>query len=168
MGPEDVTKPYRDAVTLGALALNIAQGEDGEKEDPPGSNRGPRVDVYLRAAGLDPEAGSYAWCAAFVTWAVREAILRAGGPFRWRGSPLVANLLKRNRPLAVVIPQPGDVFIHLGDDGHNHTGFVAIPNADGSFASFEGNTDRAGSRTGGRVMHQNRPHGYADAFLRPG
>lgn len=167
MGPEDVTKPYRIAVSLGELALSIALGEAGVKEDPPGSNRGERVDVYLRAAGLDPAQDSYPWCAAFVSWAIREAALRSGGPYRWRGSASVANLLKRNRSLAVVLPKPGDVFLHLGEHG-NHTGFVTGVTADGALTTFEGNTDRAGSRTGGQVMHQNRPHGYADAFLRPG
>lgn len=89
------------------------------------------------------------------------------GPYRWRGSASVANLLKRNRALAVVLPRAGDVFIHLGEHG-NHTGFVTAVLPDGALATFEGNTDRAGSRTGGQVMHQNRPHGYADCFLRPG
>lgn len=155
-------------MTLGELALNIALGENGQREDPPKSNRGPRVDVYLYSVGLDPAQDSYPWCAAFVSWAIREAMLKLGGPYRWRGSASVANLLKKNRDLAAIIPQPGDVFIHLGDDNHNHTGFVTAVGADGALATFEGNTDRAGSRTGGQVMHQHRPAHYADAFLRPG
>lgn len=170
MGPEDVTKPYRDAVSLGELALRIAEGEVGVQEDEGRPNRGDRVDMYLRAAGLDPDAGSYPWCAAFVTWAVREAMLKLGGPYRWRGSPLVANLLKRNRFAAVVLPRPGDVFIHLGDDGEhgNHTGFVTGVLEGGALTTLEGNGNRAGSHNGGEVLHQNRPAHYADAFLRPG
>lgn len=168
MGTEDVTKPYRSGVTLGELALSIALGEVGEKEDPPGSNRGPRVDVYVKAAGLDPQGG-YPWCACFVSWAIREAMLRMGGPYRWRGSASVANLLKRNRFAAVPLPRPGDVFIHLGDgNSGNHCGFVTAVSAGGALATLEGNTDVHGSRTGGQVMHQNRPAHYADAFLRPG
>jgi hypothetical protein len=155
-------------MTLGELALNIALGENGVCEKPPGSNRGLRVDVYLRSVGLDPEHDSYPWCAAFVSWAVREATLRAGGPHRWRGSGGVSNLLEYNRALAVVLPQVGDVFIHLNDDGHGHCGFVTGVSPMGGLATLEGNTDRAGSRTGGSVMHQNRPGGYTAAFLRPG
>jgi hypothetical protein len=152
-------------MTLGELALNIALGENGVQEVPPGSNAGPDVEKYLRAVGLPP---GKPWCAAFVSWAVREAMLTAGGPHRWRGSGLVTALLELNQALAVVLPQAGDVFIHLGDDGHGHCGFVTGVSPMGGLATLEGNTDRAGSRTGGSVMHQNRPGGYASAFLRPG
>jgi hypothetical protein len=155
-------------VTLGELALNIALGENGVCEKPPGSNRGLRVDVYLRSVNLDPEKESYPWCAAFASWAVREAMLRAGGPFRWRGAGRVIDLLEHNRALAVVMPQTGDVFIHLNEDGHGHCGFVTGVSPLGGILTLEGNTDRAGSRTGGQVMHQNRPPEYVHSFLRPG
>lgn len=153
-------------MTPGELALRIALGEVGAREDPPGSNRGPRVDVYLRAAKLDPARGRYPWCAAFVSWAIREAQVRAGGPWRWRGSASVALLLARNRALVTVLPQAGDVFIHIGPGG-NHCGFVTGTRA-GSVTTLEGNTDIHGSRTGGKVMQKFRPAGYASAFLRVG
>jgi hypothetical protein len=35
-----------------------------------GDNRGPEVEKYLRSVGL---GGGYAWCAAFVSWTLREA-----------------------------------------------------------------------------------------------
>lgn len=155
-------------MTLGELALRIALGENGVCEKPPGSNRGLRVDAYLRSVGLDPERDSYPWCAAFVCWAIREAMLRAGGPHRWVSSAKVSSLLEHNQVLAVVLPQVGDVFIHLGDDGHGHCGFVTGVSPMGGIISLEGNTDRTGSRTGGQVMHQNRPPEYVHAFLRPG
>jgi hypothetical protein len=153
-------------VILGDLALAIALGENGERENPPGSNRGARVDVYLRSVGLDPARGRYPWCAAFVCWAIREAMLRAGGPHRWRGSASVSTLLARNRALVAVLPAQGDVFIHLGEHG-NHCGFVTGTRA-GSVTTLEGNTDIYGSRTGGQVMQKFRPPGYTAAFLRPG
>lgn len=153
-------------MTLGEAALRIALAENGVEEEPPGSNRGPRVDVYLRAAGLDPTRGRYPWCSAFVTWALREAMLSMGGPYRWRGSASCSLLLARNRALVQVLPAPGDVFIHLGPKG-NHCGFVTGTRA-GSVTTLEGNTDIHGSRTGGRVMHKFRPPGYVAAFLRPG
>lgn len=152
-------------MTLGQLALAIALDENGQREAPPGSNRGPRVDVYLRAAGLDPDRGRYPWCSAFVTWALREAMLRMGGPHRWRGSASVSLLLARNQGLVQVLPAEGDVFIHL-DPAGNHCGFVTGCRA-GSVTTLEGNTDIHGSRTGGVVMHKFRPPGYASAFLRP-
>ena len=37
--------------------LSVALSQVGVMEDPPGSNRGPQVDEYLKSAGLDPSAG---------------------------------------------------------------------------------------------------------------
>ena len=50
---------------LADLALQIAQGQLGQSEQPMGSNRGPMVNEYLKAVGLNP---GYAWCQAFVYW----------------------------------------------------------------------------------------------------
>lgn len=163
-----MTYPVGPTITPGQLALRIALDENGVAEDPPGSNRGPRVDRYLVAAGLDPERDSYPWCAAFVTWVMLEVALRLG-PMQFRGSASVEKLHLLNPELQLppgADPWPGDVFLHFSPHG-NHCGFVTRLNHDGSIATFEGNTDRAGSRTGGQVMHQNRPPGYATAFLRP-
>lgn len=40
--------------------LSVASSQVGVMEDPPGSNRGLKVDEYLKAVGMDPSAGSYA------------------------------------------------------------------------------------------------------------
>ena len=42
-------------------------------EVPPGSNRGPKVDIYVSTTGLDP-AGQFAWCACFVYWCFDKAV----------------------------------------------------------------------------------------------
>jgi hypothetical protein len=152
-------------ITPAELAIRIALAEVGVKEDPPGSNRGPRVDEYLRAAQLNPAMGSYPWCAAFVTWCVLEAAKRLG-PLRFKGSASVATLLARNHELITPDPEPGCVFIHLRTDGKGHTGFVTAIVPGVGFTSVEGNTDRNGSRTGGQVLHQSRPHAYANAYFR--
>jgi hypothetical protein len=44
-----------------------------------GANRGPQVEIYLKAAGMSPGSP---WCAAFVAWVVREASGAAKAP-RW-------------------------------------------------------------------------------------
>ncbi|HET8922563.1 MAG TPA: peptidoglycan-binding domain-containing protein [Candidatus Acidoferrum sp.] len=54
-------------------ALVKADLEVGVREQPLGSNRGPRVDQYLRSVGLDPTQGSFAWCAAFVYFCFNQA-----------------------------------------------------------------------------------------------
>src|SRR5262245_2416820 len=56
-----------------AGALSFASGEIGTLEKPIGSNRGPRVDQYLRSVGLNPEQGSFPWCAAFLYFCFQEA-----------------------------------------------------------------------------------------------
>lgn len=168
-----MTYPVGPSVTPGELVLRIALDENGVKEDPPGSNRGPRVDRYLVAAGLDPEKGSYPWCAAFVSWCMLEVALRLG-KLAFRGSASVEGLHLHNPDLLLppgADPWPGDIFLHFGEGGHNHCGFVTRPVKVGGTlvgcGTFEGNTDKAGSRTGGQVMHQNRPVTYLTAFLRP-
>ena len=60
--PPNATAPSQ----LLATVLQLASREVGTLEDPLGSNRGPRVDQYLRAVGLNPADGSFPWCAAFV------------------------------------------------------------------------------------------------------
>jgi hypothetical protein len=163
---------YGPPITPGRLAVSIVLGEVGVKEDPPGSNRGQHVpgrgqgcvDDYIRAAGLDPEQGSYAWCAGLVCWSFKMVTPRLG-PLRFRRHALVRKLLELNQDLVVTEPEPGDIFIHLNPDGTGHCGLVTGVYA-GGIATLEGNTDKAGSRTGGQVMHQNRPASYVNAYLR--
>jgi hypothetical protein len=66
--------PAIDVATSPLLAstLKFAAGEIGVMEDPLGSNRGPRVDQYLRSVGVDPTTGSYPWCAAFVYFCFQQ------------------------------------------------------------------------------------------------
>ena len=56
--------------------VRVVEGEVGIKEHPPGSNRGPRVDVYELAVAT--WALGKAWCADLVTWAHKEAAKRLG------------------------------------------------------------------------------------------
>jgi len=67
--PTNATAPSQ----LLAAVLQFASGEVGMMEDPLESNRGPRIDQYLRAVGLDPAAGSFPWCAAFVYFCFQQA-----------------------------------------------------------------------------------------------
>jgi hypothetical protein len=159
---------YGPKITPGALALSILQAEGDQREHPPGSNRGERIDIYLHACGLDPERGRYPWCAAAVTWAVREAGLRLHGMLKFRGSASVSSMLARNAALAVAVDScgEGDVLIHIGPLG-NHTGFfVRNGIGPGRISSLEGNTDEAGGRTGGRLMSKTRPASYWTHALR--
>lgn len=145
--------------------LDFAASQIGVREQPPGSNRGPVVDEYIRAAGLDPERSSYPWCACFVVWSVRQATMGWAAPVRFRGSASVMGLLERNQELVVEAPEPGVVFLHIRPDGRGHCGFVTGLRDDGDLVTIEGNTDPAGSRTGGQVMAQRRPRSYVQHYL---
>jgi hypothetical protein len=146
---------------LAQTALELAAAAIGVREDPPGSNRGPEVDEYLRNVGLDPAMGSYPWCAAFVC-----TMATAAGALQLRKSAACKRLVEINTGLLLAAPEDGCIFVHLLPDGHGHTGFVEAVNPDGTLATIEGNTDGSGSRTGGCVMRQQRAAGYAQVFLK--
>jgi hypothetical protein len=154
-------------VTLAEKTIEIATGEDGEREHPPGSNRGPGVDKYLRAVNLDPTKGAYAWCAALVSWAVYEATKVVGGPPQFKGSAGALRLLELNPGLH--IPEPTENCIAVADHGggKGHAFFILSVNGD-EMATFEGNTDAGGSRTGGQAMYRTRRRDECKGFLRIG
>lgn len=162
-------------------ALNIAVREEASRvrEIPRNSNRGPRVEEYLRRTGLGP---GYAWCCAFVYWCIDEAAKAQG-----RANPMVktagcldhwnrakrsgANrILKRHAVDDPGLIRPGMVFIMDYGGGAGHTGFVEST-AGGLLSTLEGNTDASGTREGGgvyrltrKVAHINKGYiDYADA-----
>ena len=115
--------------------LAAAYGEIGVREEPPGSNRGPRVDVYTGGVAMR-------WCVAFVRWCYAQgwvAFPRTNGV-----SELVdwgaANgaLVHRGRLL------PGDVFAIerprvAGGEEEHHAGLVVRDLGDGRACCIEGN-----------------------------
>lgn len=150
---------------LASKVLDVAVAELGVHEEPPRSNRGPRVDEYIRAAGLDPEAGAYPWCAAFVCWCVRQAGRELAIKPQLRFSAGVLRLLERNPEAVLDRPEAGAIFIHLKPNETGHTGLVLGVNDDLSIATIEGNSDASGSRTGGMVVQHRRPASYVSAYL---
>lgn len=115
------------------------------KEDPPGSNRGPRVDLYL-PKWLKKEDGSGApWCACFVSWCQKQALgVCVLGSFE--ASCFSAHKRAQKENLWVEgIPVPGDQFIMLYRKGkrltgRGHTGFVLRVSEDGQLIqTVEGN-----------------------------
>jgi hypothetical protein len=151
---------------LAVKALEIAESKLGVKEHPPGSNRGPEVDEFLRSVGLDPERKAYPWCAAFVSWCVEQAGHEIFLIPIFRRSASCQRLVELNEHLHMPSPQAGCVFVHLNPDHTGHTGFVTSVRADGSFDDISGNSDASGSRTGGMVCRNHRLATYASYFLR--
>lgn len=141
-------------------ALLIAQGEVGVRET--SRNRGPRVDEYHEAAGLNP-AEAHSWCGAFVIWCFREAAraLDAPNPRRML-SPSVHRMWQRNGWARTLTPKRGAVFCHDSGDGKGHCGFVIDVYDEGNVLTVEGNTNQAGSREGDSVATHVRPVAYAN------
>ncbi len=161
--------PTVDTVSspLRAATMKIAAGEVGVREVPLGSNRGPRVDQYLRAVGIDPATGSYPWCAAFVYWCFQQAAssLQIANPVirtasvadHWSKAPLAGILCvttaECNSNPALVTP--GMIFVMMSSGETGHTGL--IEQVTGTYlTTIEGNTNDNGSREGIGVFRRNK------------
>ncbi len=147
-------------------ALRVAAGEIGVMENPPGSNRGTKVDEYLRAVGIDPTKGSFAWCAAFVYWSFARAcaglerenpVVRTAGVLdHWakaarKGINRIPQSAALDNPALV---RPGHIFVLGVGGGAGHTGLVERV-ADGKLVTIEGNTNDGGSREGIGVFRRS-------------
>lgn len=114
--------------------VQVACSQVGVVESPLGSNRGIEVDAYLRPSGLS----AVPWCAAFVSWVLREAGIDALGQYHVSA----AQLLRSLRPVVSGDKQPGDVFGWVNPDGTGHVGFViGLGDALDVVATVEGNSE---------------------------
>ena len=141
--------------------LIIARLEIGVKETPPGSNRGPRVEEYLKSVHLDP---GFAWCAAFVYWCYEKACegLKLDNPLPVTGSCL--NHWNKTTGMRITSAQvvqhpdlinPGDIFIINRKKGRGHTGIVTAIN--GLYIqTIEGNANSFHSAEGDGVVGLKR------------
>jgi hypothetical protein len=143
-----------DVPGIGGTALKFALAElrRGVREDPDGSNRGDRIDLYTGFKGA-PGVRGPAWCAYLVSWCVDQAAksLNMPNPMGIIGS--AHNIIhwgERNRCALVpgaCLLRPGDIAVISRDDGHGHCMFVrsvlpgSAPNA--GFHSVEGNAGNA-------------------------
>jgi hypothetical protein len=164
--------PPAPASTLMLQALAVAAGQVGEMESPIGSNRGPMVDEYLRAAGIDPASGPpdvRPWCMAFAYWCFKTAAANLGSanPLprtagcldHWN---LAAQVVRAKRMTAAsVLANPSLIksgLLFILDFGHGlgHTGIVERLLPGGRLLTIEGNTNADGSRTGVGVFRLER------------
>lgn len=139
--------------------LSAAASQVGVLEDPPGSNRGPQVDQYLRSVGVNPATGSYPWCAAFVYWSFEKAAARVGtaNPVvrtagvlnHWNkaGETDARRILPKELLDDFSLLKPGLIFIMSTGGGNGHTGLVE-DFRDDRLITIEGNTNLPGDREG--------------------
>lgn len=160
-GPSSGATVTEAAGPLLAEALKVAVSQIGVMEQPPGSNRGPEVDRYLRTAGLDPTQDSFPWCAAFVFWCFSEAaktlgrqnpVMRTAGVLdHWdrAGAASVERITAAKAHMHEALVQPGHIFIiDTGEPGGGgHTGLIEHVVA-GKLVTIEGNTNDGGTREG--------------------
>lgn len=142
--------------------LAVAASQIGVMEDPPGSNKGPEVDKYLKSVGLGP---GYAWCAAFVYWVFEKAattlevinpvIQTASVLAHWNqaGRKGITRLLPNEMQEDFSLITPGLIFVISlkGNDGH--TGIVE-GFRDDRLITIEGNTNISGGREGVGVFRR--------------
>lgn len=152
---------------LTKAAIDFAVTQIGVMEKPLGSNRGPEVDEYLRAAGLDPEDGSFAWCVAFTHFCYEKAaeglgipnphIKTAGVLDHWNRAGAKAKVTRVTNAKAIADPglvQPGSLFIIDLGQGTGHSGMV-VEVENGRLVTIEGNTNDNGSRNGIGVFQRD-------------
>lgn len=151
-------------MNLAQLALSIAQSQNGVQEQPKNSNSGEAVEKYLKSVGLGK---GYAWCMAFVYWAVKEASqkLNVCNPLSKTGG--VLDMWNKEKDLRVTKPQPGDIFIMDFGKGAGHAGFVIAVLPNDKLHTIEGNTNNEGSREGYEVAERkDRKISQMKGFLR--
>jgi len=135
------------AQPLGREAIRVAQLELGVMEEPKGSNRGPRVEVFQRGYdGADYLVGQR-WCARFARWCFETAAKNLGVPSPFAGwksdlasAPKWRDQARLRRCLTST-PAPGRVALHLTDSGAGHVTIVASVDAAGWVTSLGGNED---------------------------
>jgi peptidoglycan hydrolase-like protein with peptidoglycan-binding domain len=177
--PDAAPAPVPSLPPLLAAALDAARAEVGVMEEPPGSNRGPRVDEYLRTVGLDPAAGSYAWCAAFVYWCFgkgaatagkRNPLPRTAGALNlWRGAGAAGarQISPAEAQATPSLVRPGQIFVLSTGGGFGHVGLVESVAA-GVLTTIEGNTNDGGSREGVGVFRRTGPNGRKISSINKG
>jgi hypothetical protein len=152
-------------VTTVQQVLEVAASQNGYVEGPNNATK------YGAWYGVDHQP----WCAMFTSWVYAAAGMTQEEYVHAAYCPSAVNAGKA-RGWIVNTPEPGDQAVYrLGALGYVracHTGIVAsVDLARGTITAWEGNTDEAGGRTGGKVMLKTRPlAGYSarpTVYIRP-
>lgn len=144
-------------------AVLVALTQDGVREQPLGSNNGPKVSEYLRSVGI---THADLWCMAFVYWCFQQGAGKAGTMNTLKKTASCTELYswaKSNGKLAST-PQRGDIFLVRGGAAgrtHHHTGIVTSVSG-GTVKTVEGNTNNDGSSNGIGVFQRSRSAGNLD------
>jgi hypothetical protein len=151
------------------LEVALAELDAGAREVPPGSNRGPRVDLYLPAWARRNAGKGPSWCCYFAGWVHHQATgqgLPGGRVGLCQRVMLAADAVGLWVPKRMGSePSPGDAFIMDtdGDRGNRgHIGIVLRVSQDGrTINTVEGNSGHR-VRLGLRHLDDPRILGWVD------
>lgn len=141
--------------------LHWAQGQLGVHEIG-GENRGPAVEMYQKAAGL--EAGN-PWCGAFVNWCAFQAaknqlVISPLESIQYQGYVQSYYEWAKLNNYIIVLKDvlPGDIFLvwHNQEARYAHMGFVNEKISNFTFRTVEGNSNDNHSREGIKVCSNTR------------
>lgn len=158
-------------ITRGQAALAYARREVGVKEEPAGSNDGPRIRWYRRVGQGDAGISPGPWCADFVT---AMATLAGFKPAGWnvRYCPSWVQAARAGTAGLRLVDwhdvKAGDLALYdwQRDSISDHIGIVARKTGATSFEAVEGNTSVGDDSNGGMVMVRQRDRGQVAAFIR--
>lgn len=159
--PVGLPEPDYQQSALLTKVIEIARNQIGVMEDPPGSNRGPKVEEYLKRAGCQP---GDPWCASFIYWCFDEAsktmgisnkLPKTGSCMTHWSETIGRKIIHRNAMNNPSLVKPGHIFIMDHGNWKGHTGIVTSV-SDGYIRTIEGNTNIEGSREGLGVAELNR------------
>jgi hypothetical protein len=146
--------------TLSEIIRQIAAEEIGIQEIG-STNTSPRVQEYQAATNL--KGTGWPWCAAFICWVVMTAMIRHGGKFTFARPRTAAAYgfdewsLAQDNSTKTRRSHGGDEIAIFSLKSVSHCGIaISKPDKNGWFKTIEGNSNSAGSRTGGMVVHQRR------------
>ncbi len=148
-----------------AVAL-AAESKIGAHESG-GANKGPEIQPFFDADSYDPNGpkpgdDGYPWCAAFVCWAVKQALTGRTVSFKRPTTPGAWDFERwcREQDKSVMLKKPHNGDIKRGDIvvfEFSHIGIaVGSPDTNGNVKTVEGNTDASGGREGVEVARKTR------------
>jgi hypothetical protein len=153
-------------LSIAEAVAQLAESRVGVRESG-GANKGPRLQEFFDADHYDPNGpkpgdDGYAWCAAFVCWAVYQAVKDRRITFKRPTTPGAWDFERwaHEQDKSVILKKPHGGDIKRGDIvvfKHSHIG-IAVGHAtiNGSVRTVEGNTNGSGGREGDGVYARVR------------
>ena len=145
-----------------ASVLEVARSQLGVKS-------GKKYWDYVMGGGYQ-NGSATPWCACFVSWVFKQAGATCVGlPAASCTYQLYVRAKKKGKLVSKSQAKAGDVilfdFDKNGTDAE-HVGIIEKVNST-TFTTIEGNTNSAGSSTGGQVARKTRNKSYTFAIVRP-